>query len=41
MDDVNEQDLEEYDPDLAEKYDGPDSYDDGEFEVIQKSDPRS
>jgi hypothetical protein len=30
MDDVNEQDLEEYDPDLVEKYDGPESEDDGE-----------
>jgi hypothetical protein len=40
MDDVNEQDLEEYDPDLVEKYDRPDSDDDGEVEVIKKDDPR-
>ncbi|KAF5092044.1 Tetratricopeptide repeat protein [anaerobic digester metagenome] len=38
MDDVNEQDLEEYDPDLVESYDRPD--DDGEYEVIKKGDPR-
>lgn len=38
MDDVNEQDLEEYNPDLVENYDRPD--DDGEFEVIKKSYPR-
>lgn len=40
MDDVNEQDLEEYDSDEVGKYDGPDSGDDGEFEVIKKDDPR-
>ena len=38
MDDVNEQDLEEYNPDLVESYDRPE--DDGEFEVIKKGDPR-
>ena len=40
MDEVNEQNLEEYDPDLVEKYDGLDSDDDDEVEVIKKEDPR-